>query len=489
MLALVLWLLAGPRIELPGTPIRVEDLVFVGLAVLCLVLRRRERTRMSPMTAGVAAVVLTGLVSAVVASVAGTVAPLTSALFALRPAEYWIVLPAVSLLLAGRSVRWRGLLEAALAITTVLQAAFAVLQYVFQVGLGFSHAAYTRAAGLTVGPYELGAISAAFLVYWLSRRSFLLAGVAALSLVLSVSRVSLLAAAFGVVLLGVGSLVPLLRRRGLRGPVQEAGRRLSRTTLPLWRAAAWAALVAVAVMAAGLDLGPSTADAADATAPGAPTAPVTPTGPKDDSATPETVPDVASPPSNEVASRIASTSVLGSWTAGQKAAAAVPPLLTSDQYTLAAYGGINSWLDIAGAGAAGAEPSNLVRFFRWNLILDNIDTPREWALGLGPSFVGPSVDGSYLRFLADGGVVGAAAWLLLIALWLRRSPLWMISVSATFLIGAAFIDIVYAQRPMVLLWLLLAVAAGRRRDGAARPLAAEDSDHGDRAGRGARLEA
>lgn len=472
---LLLWLLVGPRIDLPPAlhGMRVEDVVFVALAALCL-LRLRRPVRPGATTLAVAAVGVTGLISAGVAAARGMVDPVTSVLYAVRPLEYWIAFPAALLLLRSANGAWTRRFDALLLVVTVLQTGFAVAQYYFGLPVGFSHAAYTRAAGLTVGPYELGAISAALLVYWVSRGRWTMASLASVALAASVSRVSILGGALGVAVLAAVWLVQLVRRvrsSGWRGTFRLHGR--SRLLV---------AGHALSVVAAGLVLAftvglihlPAIEPAGPTEAAAQPAAPDVPSG--SPSAATQAPPADGGPaaPSEAISGRLASTSVLGSWEASDGLAAAVPHAKNAGEYQFAAYAGLNIYVNANTEADAGVvEASNLIRFFRWHLILDTFNDPADVIFGLGPSFVGPSVDGSYLRMFADGGLLGVLAWLALIVTWFRRSPLWMACVTITLLVGATFIDILYAERPMVLFWALLALAAVR--GGAGRSTARRDA--------------
>ena len=461
--------------------LRVEDLVLGTLAVLCL-LHVRAIGLPRGVSLAVAGVVLTGLISGLVAGARGTLDPVTAVLYAVRPLEYWIAFPAALLLLRSGGGTWARRTEVGLAVTTLLQSAFAVLQYYFQIPVGFSHAAYTRAAGLTVGPYELGAMSAMLVVVWVARGRWVLASTSVIALAASIARVSILGAAVALAILTIVWMV-----RQLRG-IRRIGWR--EAFLPYTRSVPRLVVSVLAVGTAGLVLAftlglispPAVITSAEeGAAPAQSAAPVdeppsaiaTPEPTSSETVAPESGPELPSVPSESVSTRLASTSVLGSWAVADGLAASVPHVRTAAEYQNIAYAHINDYVNAGNAAASGAEPSNLVRFFRWHLILDTVDDPIDIALGLGPSFVGPSVDGSYLRFFADGGVLGALAWLTLIVLWIRRSPLWMVCVTTTVLVGTLFIDIVYAERPMVLFWVLLATAtaqtATRRRKATHEP--------------------
>lgn len=430
VMASLLWLLVGPRVAVPGgLGIRYEDLLFVALAFVVVRTRGRRRMLVRIENLGIAAVTAASLVSTAVGVAAGRVEPALSALYALRPLEYWIVYPTIVLLLVERAEPWTGRLRVLLAGVTILQTAFALAQYLLGLQIGFSHQAYSRGAGLTAGPYELGAISAALLIFWLAQRRFVLAIIAAAGLLVSISRISLIGAVAGLAVLGVLLLIRRLRRRRGR-PSAPLSTRAIRTV-----AATGSALVVV-VVALTLAL-------------------LTPAGSR-----------LAQQATAPITDRFGSTSITGSWTAAEGLAARIPPVETAAQYDSIAFLHIFDHVDAERAADVGAEASNLVRFFRWHLILDNLSSPDRIGLGLGPSFVGGSVDGSYLRFLADGGVLGVLAWAVLIVGWFRRTPPWMAGVVVSMLVGALFIDIVYALRAMVLFWALLAVA---RQGGALAP--------------------
>lgn len=423
----ILWLLVGPRIAVPGgSGVRYEDLTFVLLVVL-ITLTRARRSLMRRQLVPIGILTAASLVSSVVATLESRVAPTTALLYSLRPLEYWVVFPAVLMLVQPARKRWRTQLRWLLAAVTVLQTGFALAQYVFNIDIGFSHQAYSRGAGLTAGPYELGAISATLFIYWLVQRRWLLALVAIAGLTVSISRISVIG-----VIVAVGALAAhrfvqwaIAWRGRRRDPGNQRGTRRARSTV----------LVGVAALALVLIGGAAGIFFAS------------PQGQELDRQT------VA-----PIATRFTSTSILGSWDAASGLASRLAPIHTAAEYNSIAYDHIFDHVDAKNANEVGAEPSNLVRFFRWHLILDNMDFPEAVAVGLGPSFVGGSVDGSYLRFFADGGLLGVIAWVSLIISWFRRVPPWMIAVTITMLVGATFIDILYALRPMVLFWVLLALA-------------------------------
>jgi hypothetical protein len=448
---------------------RAEDLVLAALALVCVLHWRRAGPITAP-TVAIVGVVCASLVSTGVAVARGTVDPLTAVLYAVRPVEYWIAFPAALLLLRSTDRRWPTRFEGLLVVVTVLQTAFAVAQYYFMVPIGFSHAAYSRAAGLTVGPYELGAISAALAVYWIARGRWTMASLATVALAASISRVSILGAGLAIAILAGAWLVRLGKRisaTGWRGAIGRGSKPRLLIVGQVLSVAAAGAVLAFTIGVVHLPSAPTaavpTTQAEDSPAPVTPTPTAASPSPANTPSPSEAAPTGPQAPSDSITKRIASTSLLGSWTAAGALAAKVPHAETSDEYRTAAFTDLNSYVNVNAAAAAGLDASNLVRFFRWHLILNTFDDAPDVLFGLGPSFVGPSVDGSYLRMFAEGGVLGVLAWLALIVAWLRRTPLWMVCVTISLLVGALFIDIVYAERPMVLFWALLALAVVRRR--------------------------
>ncbi|TFB95888.1 hypothetical protein [Cryobacterium sp. HLT2-28] len=152
--------------------------------------------------------------------------------------------------------------------------------------------------------------------------------------------------------------------------------------------------------------------------------------------------------------RIGTTSILSSWTSADSLTRSMNSISSSAEYTQVAYEGVGNVLSNNGGGDA----SNLIRFYRWHILLNSMSVPLDLPLGLGPSFPGPSVDGAFLRIFVETGILGSLAWLALFRRWFRSVPNWFAAAAVTVLIGSIFIDLTFALRPMVLLWLLFAIA-------------------------------
>jgi hypothetical protein len=312
--------------------------------------------------------------------------------------------------------RWRGHLRVILAATTLIQVGVAAAQAVLGLQLGFSRFSYDRGAGLTSGPYELGALCAALACFWLAHRNLVLTATAVAGVVLSASRISLLAVAVGLVVTAY-----VIRHRDA-APVarnEPAAGRPGR-----WRATrpfAMSLLLAAVIT---------------------------------------TAPGWVEQATGGATSRASGTSLATAWETAGAAASGTPAFRDAYSYQIVAY---ETFIETLGVNeSTSTDVSNEVRFYRWHLLLSQL-TVGPAILGLGPSFPGPSVDGGYLRILVETGVVGLAAWSWLLLAALRRTPVWLTGVIVTVLFGSAFIDLPFAMRPMAMLWAMIAYSMGQPR--------------------------
>lgn len=411
----VLWLTTGPRVDIvafAGSSVRVED-ALLALALIAVVGRWKTVKPLLEGRTGIALVTTVSIAAAAIATVLGTVHLAPALLYAIRPFEYWAMFPVALVLLenGGRSAETA--LIRVLALATVAHTVVASAQFLFGFNIGFSAFSLERGAGLTNGPYELGAIMAMLICLWLAEGRMVLAATAAGGLLMSLSRISIIGALCG---LAAMTVVMLLARSPKQ--VSQRPRALRPGSVVTATAATIAILLAFPLLSA----------------------------------------KVIQP----AIERTQTTSVASSWEAGRQLAAITPRPTTSDEYAATAYDAIgDTVLDNVTSGDA----SNEVRFYRWNLLLNEITRSTERMLiGLGPSFAGPSVDGAYLRIVVESGLLGAIVWLAMFARWIRRAPAWFVGAAISLFVGGVFIDIFYAERPMVFLWLLLALAVHRGSD-------------------------
>lgn len=404
----LIWLLAGPRIsilDISNSSLRFEDVLLASLFVI--VIPRWKMLKCLPsFRSGISFVFVASVVAVVIGAATGKIDFLSGSFYAVRPIEYWIIYPALLLALnSGWSLAKGSFFTNTMRAVTALQVGIAGLQYL-GLSIGFSKFSYTRGAGLTAGPYELGAICAALGCYWLGNRQFWWVAVAGVGVVLSQSRISLLALAAG------ATIIYLSRFTAPKAKLVDERKRLSPFQVI-------SVTCVVAVSIASLPYLLKTAQ--------------------------------------PLGERLASSSLLGAWNASADPARSVGPVSTSADYFSIAYADVRDNVNFDSLGAAG-DASNIVRFFRWHLLLNSIDTPPEVAFGEGPSFAGPSVDGSILRIYVEAGLLGLLAWFILLVKTARRSEPWLLAVIATLIVGGAFIDLFFAMRPMVLVWALVAFA-------------------------------
>lgn len=411
VLAGLLWLTAGPRVdimEFAGSSVRIED-ALLALALVAVVAQWKTVRPLINGRTGIALVTMISIATAGIAAVLGTVHLAPALLYAVRPFEYWAIFPVALALLDTGGRRAETALVRVLALTTIAHSAVATAQFLFGFNIGFSAFSLERGAGLTNGPYELGAIMAMLICFWLAEGRMVLAAVAAGGLLMSLSRISIIGAMCGLAAMAIAMLIRKSPATDLRKRTLRPGSVITATV----------AIVAILLA----------------------------------------FPLLSTKVIQPAIDRTQSTSISASWEAGRQLAAITPRSADSDQYAATAYEAIgDTVLDNVTSGDA----SNEVRFYRWNLLLNEITRSSERVfLGLGPSFAGPSVDGAYLRIVAESGLVGAIVWMAMFGRWIRRAPSWFVGAAVSLFVGGVFIDIFYAERPMVFLWLLLALAVHR----------------------------
>ena len=401
------WLMVGPRItllELGGSSIRFED--FLLLTIFLYVLVTPWRPAFS-FNRHMAVVVGVAFVAFLVAIDSKRVHPAISFLYTVRPLEYWVVLLAAGAILGAGAELSRRRLVGLLGFVTVAQVLVAASQAVLGLDVGFSKVALDRAAGLTAGPYELAGMCASLTGFWLLRQQYFLAGVAGLGVVLSASRVSVLAV--GLVLVYAVVVGVKQRKVGLRWRVD--GRQ------------AVAICFSLAVFAAGFALSDGSA-------------------------------------LSDSSRRISETNIFESFQRAEDLATATPRVSTSDEYLTVAYGGLQGWLPDS---SHLSDSSALIRFYRWSLLWDTVQHERAYALGLGPSFAGPSVDGSLLRIFVETGLLGMVAWAMLFRAMWRRVDHSARAALLAMVTGCLFIDLSYSMRTVTVLLVILAVGITPRR--------------------------
>lgn len=394
---IVLAVTVSPRIDLVSvgaSTIRLEDVVLASLVAFT---RSNPFSRRIPGGRWMAAVTSVALLSVLWNALEGRLDLVQGILFALRPLEYWLIF----VWLVNRHLHLpaqRKRLDRILALVTVTQLAVALVQAVLGISIGFSKFSNQRAAGLTAGPYELGAIMSLFFIYWLARGRPMLAGVSLCAVVLSASRISVLATLLGAL---VFVLVRTFSRRGDQ-----------------WRGVS-PRFVAGMAIALSIPLGASIV----------------------------TTPEVYVEP---VVERIQTTDLIAAWSDAGARAHGIAASSGSDEYLRYAYSPLYVY------SAVSSDQSASIRFFRWRLLLNLLGEDFHWMMGLGPSFAGPSVDGGVMRVVAELGAVGFAMWAGLFVSMYRSQSAAGRGILVALLTGSLFIDLPFAMRVVMVLLVLMA---------------------------------
>lgn len=407
VLAAVIWLLVGPRLSIvaiAGSSVRLEDFILIALWLFVALHWRSIRVTLPPRS--VVPITLLSLVALVVNVAAARVDIGPSALYSLRILEYWVVFPALYYVFKSTSLKSLDFFVKMIGLITVIHVSVAAAQSVLGLDIGFSKFSADRGAGLTAGPYELGAMCSMLALFWLARRNYLLAGIACIGLLQSSSRISIVA-------LVIGAVVLFLKDESPGSSPAPRSRKLS---------------VVVGAGVCGLLI--------LALTPG----------------------QSAQGEGESLTDRIASTSALTSWNLAGEVVSGISLPNSSEEYNWVAYGAVRTLLSEANfVDAGGGETSDMVRFYRWHILVDSLNSVDRFLFGLGPSFAGPSVDGSYVRMIAETGLLGLIAWVFCLRKWsLRLSPVTN-SIFVALLVGAVFIDVLYSMKLMVLMWAFFAI--------------------------------
>jgi hypothetical protein len=332
-------------------------------------------------------------------AVANRATDLLSAMsYAIRPLEY------AAFVLVGFLIARRGQLDRldrCLTRYAVFLAALCVLQ-VGGVNIGVSQFDFSRAAGNTSGPYEAAVVASFLLFYFASRKRWLVASLPLLSLLLTQSRITTIAAV----------AIALL--------VSDVGQRGSRWLAVKVLNAGLAASAAVLIVGLTVGLGVS--------------------GPA-------------------LATRLEQTQVGSSWVEASAIQRVTPAVRTPASYQYFAY----DRLVTLGVFLL-PDASSVIRFTRWQIELKAwAADPTAIVWGLGPSFAGAATDGFYVRVLVGQGLLGLFLFsVLLTRLWMLRGAFpGLKRYILVLVVTGGVIDIFVSYRPMLLLWLAAGVALGR----------------------------
>jgi hypothetical protein len=158
----------------------------------------------------------------------------------------------------------------------------------------------------------------------------------------------------------------------------------------------------------------------------------------------------------QILDRLVNTNVAPSIASGWHYAAETGPVETTQQYYYVVYGPRSA------AFFAQADASSAIRFARWCVLMRSLRSPITVLLGLGPSFAGAAVDGQFVRYVVEGGLLTLLVWLLVWVHLLRRLPPGLTAGLIVLLGTGLFIDILVSARPMTLFWMLAGIWVAAR---------------------------
>jgi hypothetical protein len=111
------------------------------------------------------------------------------------------------------------------------------------------------------------------------------------------------------------------------------------------------------------------------------------------------------------------------------------------------------------AGEVAGDPSALMRVYRWTILFLSIFSHADSViLGLGPSFGTNAVDGFYVRLIVEGGLLACLCFIWFaysFGRYLKHYQRELYPGFVTLLIGSLFIDIFIAYKVMLIFFFLL----------------------------------
>lgn len=131
----------------------------------------------------------------------------------------------------------------------------------------------------------------------------------------------------------------------------------------------------------------------------------------------------------------------------------LPQVNSSEQYFELAYDDL-----LENISSVQGDASAYIRFYRWALLIKmNAGNLMLFILGSGPSFASVAVDGHYVRFFSETGILGLSLYLMFIFYIYKysKSSYLMKHYVLTMLISALFIDIYTSSKAMFLFWFWL----------------------------------
>lgn len=139
----------------------------------------------------------------------------------------------------------------------------------------------------------------------------------------------------------------------------------------------------------------------------------------------------------------------------------VPSVSSSNDYFRVAYDDL-----FDNVGDFNGDLSSIIRLFRWTLLFDLVfSSPITLFFGLGPSFASVAVDGHYVRFFIETGLLGLLSFIFFLFYSLIYFKLNSIMILFIFvlIINAFFIDIFTSSKVMFVFWFWFGYCYSRNK--------------------------
>lgn len=375
--------------------IRIDDIVIVLFLILYLLKGKTgvKFFRKKPVFFFML-YIFTSLISSLYNSTFGEVEFVSSMLFTLRPLEYFIYIA------LGYELSKSEFSPTLILKIYVVYCVFLIIGQTLGIIGGVSNFSFNRAIANTGGPWELAAVSAFLMSYFLLKRNAAFGALSGLILILTQSRITLVASLITLFFGNFKVILNLLQKK-----VVAVGAILFM-------------ICGFFIMGYNLTISDSTNYAKSS---GGITARFETFGNND---TITTINDIFS--NTQAASN-------------------------RQDYFNKTYGdGLNNIITNAGEGDASA----FIRFTRWvTLIKTACNNLVTFFIGLGPSYAGMAVDGNYVRLFVETGVLGLSTYILFLISCIRNIKQKLLTNYIYILaITALFIDIFVTFKAMFFFW-------------------------------------
>jgi hypothetical protein len=134
------------------------------------------------------------------------------------------------------------------------------------------------------------------------------------------------------------------------------------------------------------------------------------------------------------------------------------PIRSQSEYFARTYSGNNApSLSVE----IGVDASGQIRFFRWATLVRGVMAGlATFFLGFGPGFAGLAVDGNYMRSFVEGGLIGLFFFSRFVWTAILKTSSFVRQYALALAMTAGLIDIFESIKPMILLWVFIAMADG-----------------------------